>query len=472
VVKVMLVYPLPQLRRKPGPHWAPLGLAFIAAALQKEGHEVTIFDRYAEAGQWGPAQDRINGLMMERVRNFRPDIIGLNTITPLIYDSIECAELIREEFAGLLIAGGHHVTALPDLSLQRIPQLDLVVQGEGELVLPKVAGGEKPGNIPGVWWREGEVIKGSSPEQIEDLDNLPYPAVDLLDIPFYTRSNRSAIRAHDLSVMSLITSRGCTMNCDLCTESLTYGRGVRMHGPEYVLNWAKQIVDDYPHVEALYFLDNDFLIDRERAVAICKGLIESGLNRRVKFAAQTRVNRLEPELLKLLKNAGCVMLEMGIESSSQKQLDSVHKGTTVEMNRKALEMCRKAGIAVHSYMIMGFEGETVEDLEQRLRWMRKTAGQATLTMGLLKIYPGTRLYREKGEAFFENNPWARGAIEEYYRTDHLSGMTAAERINWIMGSYRRELRHRNRKALLLRNSSGKLLQIIFRKAVSSLKSGA
>lgn len=450
-MKVMLIYPVPRLHKKPGTHWIPLGLSYIASSLQAEGHQVIIFDRYATAGRSGPEKDVINQAMMKKLREFKPDLVGLNSVTPLIADTIECAGLIRREFEGILLAGGHHVTALPELTLQRIPELNVVIQGEGELILPRLAAGENPSSIAGVWWRKGNDITGSPPEQITELDALPIPDNDLLDMPFYLQPGRHAIRGQQLRVASVITARGCTQKCDFCTESMTYGSGVRMHSADYVLRWIDQLVTKYP-VEGLYFLDNDLLIDRERAVDICNILIDSGLNRRLKFAVQTRVNRLDPELLHILKQAGCSLLEMGIEASAQEQLNVVHKGTTVELNRKALEMCQEAGISAHAYMIMGFPGETVEDLDQRIEWLREVGSNFTVSLSMLKIYPGTRLYEKHGGAFFENNEWSEENIDRYYRKDHLSSASPEERARWMKEKYAPQLRRRNRLALLKNNN--------------------
>jgi len=471
LLKVMLIYPLPRLERKPGPKWLPLGLSYLASALQKEGHEVIIFDRYASAGLFGPDKKTINSFMLDKVNQFKPDLIGFNTVTPLIFDTVDCAALIRNEFKGPIIAGGHHATALPELTLTKIPELDGVIQGEGENAIRRLASGENPLTIGGVWWREGNKISGSPPVQIDDLDNLPFPDMSLLDMDFYTRPSRTAIRAHYLSVASIITSRGCTQNCDFCAESLTYGRGVRTHSADYVLEWINKILYDYP-IEALYFLDNDFLVDRERALIISEKLIQSGLNQKIKFAIQTRVNRIDPEILAILKRAGCTLLELGIEAFSQDHLDFVHKGTSVDLNVKALEMCRKAGIPAHAYMIMGFKGETMADLEQRLHWLKKASNHFTISLSMLSMYPGTRLYQKNGNSFFESNPWTEEEISNYFLKDHFSTISAADRARWLKNEYAAEWRRRNRRAILRYNPPYKLLRFALDKLKSSSKQRA
>lgn len=453
-MKILLIYPLPLLSDDitimPEDQWAPLGLSFIAGNLRKKGHSVSIFDRFAVAAVRERDNDKLNGLMLDHVRMFKPDLIGFNTVSPLIFDTVECAAIIRPYHTGPIIAGGHHATALPELTLHRIPELDLVIQGEGEVVLSRLADGEEPFSLPGVFWRKGGNVVGSAPEQITNLDSLPFPAMDMLDMDFYTRPVRTIGRGQRLSTISLITSRGCTRCCSFCTESLTYGNGVRMHSPEYVLAWMQQILSQFT-VNAFYFHDNDFLADENRASEICKRMIDLGLHRRVKSIIQTRVDRLNKEVLALLKRAGCTLIELGIEAADQRELDSIGKETTVDQNERGVRMCQKAGISPHANMMFGFSGETVVDLEKRLEWLKKVKGDFTCTLHLLTIDPGTLIYRENGAAFFERNPWTREGLASYYRENHLSATTNKERTAWIKKRYLPWWRRKNRLAVLRRN---------------------
>lgn len=458
----MLVYPLPRLAANPGPHWLPLGLSFLASSLQKEGHEVKIFDPLVISKFDKPNRETINTVMIEAIKEFKPDLIGLNTVTPLIYDTVERISLIRKVNNGLIIAGGHHATAMPELTLKKIPGLDGLIQGEGELVLTALAGGKKPSSLPGVWWKDGNNITGSSPTQIKNLDSLPIPSLDLLDMDYYTTPGRLAIKSHHLSVASIITSRGCTQKCDFCTESLTYGKNVRTHSPEYIVEWINKLITDY-NVEAIYFLDNDFLYNRERVQKICEKMIGGALKRKIKFSAQARVNRLDPDILKLLKRAGCIMLEMGFETINQAQLDSVQKMITVDMNNQAVEMCRKQGISIHAYLMHGFKGETIADLEAMARWLKKADKYFTITLSRLQVLPGTRLYKEYGKSFFENNPWTEKTVTEYFQTDYLSSITLQERNQWLRKNLIPEIRRRNSLSTLKRNSAPVLYQIALAK---------
>jgi anaerobic magnesium-protoporphyrin IX monomethyl ester cyclase len=434
-MRILLVSPRPQQTKIPVPSWIALGLPFIASALRREGHVLSIFDRFSSMAHLGINKDRINRAMMEHIQSFKPELIGLTTVSPLIFDTVECAELIRKAYSGVLVAGGHHATAMPEMTLLKIPDLDGVVEGEGEMVLKKLAAGLDPAAIPGLWWRDEERGISHIPAQaIDPLDDLPFPALDLLDMAFYTRPGRFAIRGHYLSTVSVLTSRGCVKRCDFCTESLTYGRGVRFHSPDYVIEWIKQVLTDYPNAEGVYLHDNDFLIDEERARTICEKILSTGLEKRMKWSIQTRVDRVHPEILKLLKKAGCISIELGIESALQKQLDSVHKGTTGDLNERAIRLCREQGFSTHVSMIAGFEGETISDLVENLRWLKR-AKPNTFSWFSLEIHPGTSLYQRKGDRFFELNAWSEENIANFYNGEGLSTIPPKERSRWMKKNF-------------------------------------
>ena len=458
-MKVLLIYPRPSYSKWPSPSWIPLGLSFIASALRKEGHQVSIFDRFACQSRTGTDRLKLDAAMLNRIQDFRPDLIGLNTVSPLIYDTVECVNLIRASFPGPIVAGGHHATALPELTLLKIAGLDGVVEGEGEGPMVELAGGKNPGSIPGLWWKgeKGEILQ-TDPSLNLDLDHLPLPALDLLDMAFYTRPERYAIRGHYLSTLSLLTSRGCIRKCDFCTESMTYGAAVRFHTPEYVLDWIGKALAEYP-VQGIYFHDNDFLIDETRARAICEGILSKGLHKRIKWSIQTRVDRVHEDILKLLKKAGCIAIEMGIESGLQRQLDSVHKDTTVELNERAIHLCRRERISVQVYMMTGFEGETISDLEQNLQWVKRV-NPNTFYWFPLQIHPGTALYRKKGEQFFENHDWTERDISGYYERDALSSILPSERRAWMKRNYGPFHKWRRRRNFVKVNPPGKVFSFL------------
>jgi len=436
-MRILLIYPhAPPI----SPLWMPLGLSFVAAALRKAGHEAAIFDRYAVGARSRHDTAYVDTAMLSRIREFRPDVVGLNTLSPLIADTVESAPLIRDSFGGRIIAGGHHATALPELTLRRIPSLDAVVTGEGEIALTRLAGGEAPGQVPGVWWRAGERINppAAPAEQIKRLDDLPLPALDLLDMPFYTRRSDGVIRRNNVKASTLVTSRGCYQQCTFCTESLTYGRGVRWHGTDYVLEWILRVVRDYG-VEGIYFHDNDFLASEARAREVCGELIRRGLHRRIRWSIQARADRITRDLARLLRSAGCVLVEFGVEVATQAELDDIAKGTSPGTVERAIRLCRKSGMDVHAYMLTQVENETTADLARRLAWLKRMP-VTSFQWSAVNVHPGTVLYRRKGDDFFARHDWTRETIAAYYAGDRLSAISPGRRRAWMARHFSRYLR--------------------------------
>jgi len=412
--------------------WMPLGLPFMAARLQQHGHQVSVFDRFAIQGSLGCNVEKVNAAMQAHIEEFQPDLIGLSTISPLIYDTVKCAKLIRREgFQDTLLAGGYHATALPKLTLEKIPELEGVLAGEGEDVLSRFANGEDTASLPGFWWRDGGQISAPAipSAQIANLDDLPLPAYELMDMAFYSQRNDGVIRRHNLRTATLVSSRGCQYRCRFCAESVTYGHGVRSHSAEYMLDWIQKLITDY-EIEGVHFHDNDFLTDEARGREFCAGLQRLGLIRKVQWSIQSRADRLTPELVRLLKKSGCVLIEIGVEVGTQDELDHLRKGTTVDISENAVRICRNAGLDVHAYMLQRTEDETTEQLAQRLAWLKRAKPTSFQWSGI-NIFPGTPLYNEKGDDFFAKSDWSESEIKTYYATDHLSGITLEERKSWM-----------------------------------------
>lgn len=456
-MRVLFVYPVGFQSRIWRPHHLPLGLSFLASSLERRGHRVSIFDRYARTGMTGKSREAVNEEMLERVRRFKPDVVGFNTLSPLIWDTVECAELIRPRHSGLMMAGGHHASALPGPTLRKVPGLDAVVEGEGEIPMARLCDGEALDKIPGLWRRsENGPVIGAMPQRVGNLDDLPFPDFSGLEMSFYTKPSLVPIRGRWLSTLSMLTSRGCSKSCDFCAESLTYGKGVRFHSVEYVIEWMKKATGDYP-VEGVYFHDNDFLLDEDRARAICEKMIDTGLHRKLVWAIQTGVARINGEILKLLKRAGCVLVELGVEASLQEQLDSMHKGTKVVQNERAIALCRREGLSVHAYMITCFPGESTAELEQRLNWLRKTKPDS-FQWSPLQVLPGTALYSRAGNGFFENSEWTMDNIRSFYGAPRLCSMSPEEYAEWMERNFAPYRRRRHYINLLGQNSPTRLIR--------------
>ena len=428
---------------RPGPHWLPLGFAYIGALLKKHGHTVQLFDRYAATARLGLDGERIDQAMLTAVKAFTPDVICLSTVSPMIYETVHCAKIIRGSFPGIMLAGGHHATALPRVTLEKIPELDGVGIGEGEESLLALAEGTKPVEVNGILWRQSlgnakdkeiQPVPETCRGRVKNIDLLPFPDFSLFDTEFYTRRTSAIIRGFHLSTLSMLGSRGCSHRCSFCTESLVYGGGVRFHSVDYIIEMIKSSLRQYPQVEGIYFHDNDFLIEPNRVELICRRFIETGLAKRFSWAVQARSDRLESDLLRLMRQAGCIKMEIGVEAAAQKDLDSVRKGTTVGANESALRRCRDAGISVHAYLLTRTAEESLTDLEVKLDWLKRNRPD-TFSLHPLLRHPGSMLYKETGARFFETQDWTRENVLGFYAEDIFSAVVPEVRRCWMKSRF-------------------------------------
>ena len=455
-MKILLITPLAKYTAT---RWMPLGLSYIASMLKKNNHAVKLYDRFLRAHILG-GEEAVNFEMKSEILSFKPDIIGFSTVSPLIYDTLECVQYIRDFYDGIMIAGGHHATAMPEHTLKKIPGIDFVAAGEGEYTILSLADGKDPCSIPGLFPRgtENPFFKFA---RTSNLDELPQPDYKILDMNYYTRTNSYTIKGFYLRTASILSSRGCVNNCNFCTESLTYGKGFRFHSADYVIENIERLITDYK-VEGVYFNDNNFLSSYTHAENICRKIIFRNLHKKIKWAIQAGTTTVNNEILQLLAQAGCVKIEFGMESIKDSDLKIMNKNTTTDLNEIVLSLCRKNGIKAHSYFMAGFEGENISDLDNTLAWINKFKPH-TFSLSQLSIYPGTSLYETSGDKFFEKNIWTRNNIENYFKDGKLSNTTKEEKIGWYLKTFKPFFSKYFRHAILQANSPIAILKMAYKK---------
>ncbi|MBN1623402.1 MAG: B12-binding domain-containing radical SAM protein [Clostridia bacterium] len=456
-MKILLVTPS---QPKTSTRWIPVGIAYLASSLKSKGHDARIYDRHRMDFIFND-KSRLNSDFRSEILSYEPDIIGFSTVSPLIYDTVESIDFVRTFYDRTIIAGGHHATAMPMEILSKIPGLDFVIAGEGELSLSELADGLQPEIIPGVFTRttDPKVFINS---RIDDLDSLPYPDYSVFDMDFYTKANANTIRGHYLKTADVLSSRGCTNNCSFCSETLTYGRGVRFHSPDYIIECIERLLADYD-INAIYFHDNDFLISRKHAEEICHLLISKGLNKKIRWAVQAGTDKADDDMFRLMSESGCIAIEFGMESIKQSDLNNINKNRFVSMNEKAVSLCKKNGISAHSYFMIGLERETLDDLNALLKWIKKYQPQSFLLSSLM-IHPGTELYQSHGNAYFENNEWTKSNVTSYYNSNPLYEIDHETFKIWeeeVMKPFRSK---HHRKWIIRNNSLMSLLRIVLEKA--------
>lgn len=391
------------------PHWTPLGLAYIAASLIQNGHRVEIVERDALYCQNGLSINRADALTANRIRRFMPDMVGISSPTDLFYDAAGVARIVKELYPDMpVIYGGHHATALPEAVLARCADMDMVVFGEGERTMTMLAAGEERRNLHGLCYREsGRIIKNAPRPAIDPLDALPIPARHLLDMRFHTKPSPNQIRNLRLRATTMMTSRGCPFHCSFCVESLPFGKSNRFHSTERVIEELALVVRDYA-VEAIYFLDEGFLLKRQRVEDICRQLIQRGLHKRIRWAAQVRTDSIDPQILRLMKDAGCIQLECGFETSSDRLLHATNKNTSPTAHRDIIRMIKRAGIRCLANIIVGLPGETEVEFHETTRFIQNS-GADHITFSMFQPHPGSRDFQKLvQEGALSETFWTRG----------------------------------------------------------------
>jgi len=374
--------------------WAPLGLAYLAAALRRSGHEVWLQNRL-NLRMW----DRLSLAEADRaterlIEQTSPDLIGIGGVTAAFGDSLAVAGLARRVRPNAtIVLGGPHATTVPMETLERITKADCLVMGEGEERIVQLAAGMPPDELNGVVWRDdGELRQNPWTAPEAPTDDIPFPARDLLNMRHLLRDSPWAVRGSHLRCTNLLSSRGCLHRCAFCSEPAYSIRGHRAHSPEYTVAEARKILADY-RVPLLVFTDEDFTADRDRLMRLMDLWRREGLARRVRFGVQARADGLDAEMLAAMKQAGCLHIEMGMESGSDRVLKLMNKDCTVAQNCAAAEMVQDAGIMLQLNVICGVPGETEAELRASLELV-ETIGPEAASIVPFMLFPGTAFARQ------------------------------------------------------------------------------
>lgn len=379
----------------PPPHWLiglvqdhdfPLGIGYLAAVLSRAGNEVRVFD--PESISQSPEK------MWAELEKFKPDLVGITTVTPRFEVAVRLAEEVKKRLKCLVIMGGPHATALPRSTLLTVKVLDAVIMGEAELSVLAIAeefnakGKVDFSRIPGAaFFSNWKYHENPRPEFIQDLDSLPYPQRDFAHPRAY---NRNRVMFGGVKCATVISSRGCPGRCTFCANICT-GRKVRLHSPEYFVGEMESLVKGHG-VKYFHIYDDCFTADQKHVEEICDLMLSRGL--KVRWGAFGRVNTLQDErLLRKMKRAGCRHILLGTESGNQRILNLMRKGTTLEAAERSCALLRKCGISYGNSFMLGCEGETMETAMDTLAFAEKL-GSELVNFVILIPFPGTEVFEK------------------------------------------------------------------------------
>lgn len=364
----------------------PLGLAYLAAALEEKGIAVEVYDAWGEGGGLADIADQC--------WKVRPDIVGITMMSPTYGASMQVVDVVHRCCDAIIVVGGPHPSALPEQCLKDNAHIDFVVIGEGEEVLPKLVKILSDGDtdqlngLDGVAFRmeDGSIVNNGRAPRITNLDEIPFPARHLFPVRRYKSHPPFGKRK---PYMTVITSRGCSYQCTYCSKAI-FGRRFRARSPENVIAEIKFLKEKFA-VRELHFYDDDFTMDMKRAERICDLLIQERVS--VSWSCTTRVNLVTKDLLAKMKKAGCWLICYGVESSDPEILKRVKKGYTVEQINAAFSWTRDAGIKTVGFFMLGLPGETEKTMRGTIDFSLNLAPDF-VSWGITALYPGSTLYEE------------------------------------------------------------------------------
>ncbi|MDI7269466.1 MAG: radical SAM protein, partial [Myxococcota bacterium] len=316
--------------------------------------------------------------------------VVLSTISPTLEWDLEyCRTVKRSDASIVTVVKGAHVTAQSRQILERYDALDIVICGESEVTAAEIAAGLPLAGIPGLAFRAPDGIRSTPPRPaLAEPDSLPFPARDLTRNDLYVRPDT---RRPQTTVQ---TGWGCPFGCTYCLAPQVSGRKLRSRSPDSVLAELRECVERHG-IRDFYFRADTFTLDRRWVAALCRAILDSGLQ--VSWGCNSRVDTVDPETLRLMREAGCWIIGFGVESGSDEILERIGKGATVEQARRAVRLCREAGIRPYAFFMLGFPWETERTAAQTLELIR-TIGADFIEMNVPVPFPGTPLAEEAERA--------------------------------------------------------------------------
>jgi len=428
-MNVLLIYPKPHISFDTT-HCIPLGLGYIAAVLEKQGHKVKILDLNVQ-------KDKLGQILKENNIN----ITGMYAITPTIKSAWSICSRIKTINPNIItVLGGTHPTVLPNESLEK-QDIDIIVRKEGEYVFAELCEKIEKANYDlnkanlkktkGISYKKNytstnpKITHNPDSIPIKDLNKLPFPAYHLFPLDKY-KPTRPTWISKNVIPGSMLTSRGCPFSCIFCFKGV-HGNNYRYRSPENVIEEIKLLKEKYK-ITFLEFQDDNFNQIPERAKKICNLIIKENID--IKWSIPNGISRVENitnDFLDIAKKSGCVDIWFAIESGSQQILDNViNKATTIEKIKNAAKTAKDYGFKTGGFFCIGNPGEQIEDIEKTIN-LACSLDLDRAQFTIATPFPGTRLFeliKEKGELLITD--WDRyGPFEDiiYFRTKNM-GNTA------------------------------------------------
>lgn len=409
------------------PHLLPMSVAYLGAALEKEGVDVELVDQIPRRFS---NMDMVNYLKGED-----PDVVGFSLLTTTVSNVLETVQLLRRHLPRAKIVMGNQHASLFAADLLESGAADIIVRGEGEATLVETVrvldNGGNLEEVAGVsFLKDGKVVHNPARPLINDLDSLPWPAWHLVDVfeKKYMELPLIGVYSTPLPVMA---SRGCPFNCVFCSQDKQYKK-VRLRNVVKVVDEIEHFVNKYGF-EWFGFNDAYFPWTKKMGFEFASELIRRGLHKRVRWITESRVDMVDDELLARLRESGLSIIFFGFESGNQRVLDLSGKRTTLAQGEAAVRAAKKAGVLVVGFFMLGLPGDTKKTCWETVDFAVKLDCDFA-KFAITVPYPGSKLYEMQKERIdstqFEKFTswynWASGDKALLYAPE---GMTVEELLS-------------------------------------------
>lgn len=364
----------------------PLGIAYMAGILQENNIDVEILDASAEDMDFKDVEKEL----LKR----KPDLVALTALTPTIGRALETAQVVKETLPdSIVVMGGYHPT-FNFIETLEDENVDIVIRGEGEyIMLNLVQALENQSSlhdVKGIVFEDKnskEIVVNPEAPLIQDLDELPFPALNLLPMKKYRLLDM------DTHMTTMITTRGCPMQCSFCSSAAMHGKKIRERSVENIVDEIEYLKTNYD-IDTIAFMDDTFTLKKRKVMAICDEILKRNIE--IMWGCTSRVDTLDEKLLKKMKEAGCITIFIGVESADQQQLDNMCKNTTIAKIENAFKIAHKLKIRTIASVALGMPGDTKEIMNKTVKFVHKLKPNYAI-YSLATPYPGTRFYKEAFE---------------------------------------------------------------------------
>ena len=394
----------------------PLGIAYIAAVLEKGGHNVVILDCMA--------LKLSEEETLKKIMEYKPQVVGVTAMSTTIRGALKAASLAKKSGA-IVIMGGPHTSANPK-EIMSYNFIDYCIWGEGEYPMLDLVNAleknESINHIKGLIYRKEKEICINPPYFVDNLDGLPYPARHLLPVEKYS----VIIALHPIA--TIVSSRGCPFQCENCSKDINHNK-YRVRDPKKFVDEMEYLIKNYK-VKEIIIIDDTLTLNKNNITAICKEIINRNI--KIKWESPTRVDCVDPELLKLMYKAGCRRLRYGVESGDQEILSLMKKGITLKQVEDAFKWTKKAKIEAFAYFMIGYRNETEETIKKTIKFAKKIkADMAMFTVAT--PLPNSEFYKiAQEEGYVEKDYWAKFTLGQ---TNERLPYLVKDADKWVQKAY-------------------------------------